>query len=72
MQKNKQLEEGMELFLMPTEALKVAGFEDGERLVISATEGKISIERAEYDEDFDEEYPICPCCAKRGSERGGA
>ena len=30
MQKNKKLEEEMELFLMPVEALKVAGFEDGD------------------------------------------
>ena len=70
MQKNKKLEEEMELFLMPVEALKVAGFEDGDRLCINASEGTILIEKVEDeddfdDEDFDDEFPICPCCANK-------
>ena len=67
---NKKLEEEMELFLMPVEALKVAGFEDGDRLCINASEGKILIEKVEDeddfgDDDFDDEFPICPCCANK-------
>ena len=70
MQKNKKLEEEMELFLMPVEALKVAGFDDGDRLCINASEGKILIEMVEdeddfNDDDFDDEFPICPCCANK-------
>ena len=70
MQKNKKLEEEMELFLMPVEALKVAGFEDGDRLCINASEGKILIEKVEDEDDFDndefdDEFPICPCCANK-------
>ena len=70
MQKNKKLEEEMELFLMPVEALKVAGFEDGDRLCINASEGKILIEKVEDeddfdDDDFDDKFPICPCCANK-------
>ena len=70
MQKNKKLEAERELFLMPVEALKVAGFEDGDRLCINASEGKILIEKVEDeddfdDDDFDEEFPICPCCANK-------
>ena len=70
MQKNKKLEEEMELFLIPVEALKVAGFEDGDRLCINASEGKILIEKVEDeddfgDDDFDDEFPICPCCANK-------
>ena len=70
MQKNKKLEEEMELFLMPVEALKVAGFEDGDMLCINASEGTILIEKVEDeddfdDDDFDEEFPICPCCANK-------
>ena len=70
MQKNKKLEEEMELFLMPVEALKVAGFEDGARLCINASEGKILIEKVEDEDDFDnddfdDEFPICPCCANK-------
>ena len=65
MQKNKKLEEEMELFLMPVEALKVAGFEDGDRLCINASEGTILIEKVEDEDDFDEEFPICPCCANK-------
>ena len=70
MQKNKKLEEEMELFLMPVEALKVAGFEDGDRLCINASEVKILIEKVEDeddfgDDDFDDEFPICPCCANK-------
>ena len=66
----KKLEEEMELFLMPVEALKVAGFEDGDRLCINASEGKILIEKVEDednfgDDDFDDEFPICPCCANK-------
>ena len=52
MQKNKKLEEEMELFLMPVEALKVAGFEDGDRLCINASEGKILIEKVEDEDDL--------------------
>ena len=55
MQKNKKLEEEMELFLMPVEALKVAGFEDGDRLCINASEGTILIEKVEDEDDFDDE-----------------
>ena len=67
---NKKLEEEMELFLMPVEALKVAGFEDGDRLCINASEGKILIEKVEDEDDFDnddfdDEFPICPCCANK-------
>ena len=70
MQKDKKLEEEMELFLMPVEALRVAGFEDGDRLCINASEGKILIEKVEDeddfdDDDFDDEFPICPCCANK-------
>ena len=70
MQKNKKLEEEMEIFLMPTEALKVAGFEDGDKLCINASEGKILIEKVEDEDDFDDddfdgEFPICPCCANK-------
>ena len=69
MQKNKKLEEEMELFLMPVEALRVAGFEDGDRLCINASEGKILIEKVEdeddFDDEFDEDFPICPCCANK-------
>ena len=70
MQKNKKLEEEMELFLMPVEALKVAGFEDGDRLCINASEGKILIEKVldedEFDDDdSDEDFPICPCCENK-------
>ena len=70
MQKNKKLEEEMELFLMPVEALKVAGFEDGDRLCINASVGTILIEKVEDeddfdDDDFDDEFPICPCCANK-------
>ena len=55
---------------MPVEALKVAGFEDGDRLCINASEGKILIEKVEDeddfdDDDFDDEFPICPCCANK-------
>ena len=47
MQNDQKIEEGMASFMMPVNALEVAGFVDGEMLKISAKKGKIVIKRAQ-------------------------
>ena len=66
----RKASEELEPFPIPSQALKTAGFEDGDRLCINASEGKILIEKVldedEFDDDdFDEDFPICPCCANK-------
>lgn len=65
MQNDKKVKEEMELFLMPVAALKAAGIEDGDELLITAKEGKILIEKVEDEEEYEDECPICPCYANK-------
>lgn len=61
MQNDKKVKEQMTCFMMPTKAMEVSGIEEGDLLEITASEGKITIERVnETDVECDGDCENCP------------
>ena len=61
MQNDKKIVEGAEIFLMPSEVLRVAGFVDSDKLLITASRGKIIIKSlGDMELECDGDCKNCP------------